>query len=195
MEVSGRTHRSAPHRSSTSSSRSSQRPLQTPALRDLGLSRKAVGAQCPPWSTPLKAAVRHQSTTLQHRVAEMPSGLVDTQGQLDARRYQPTSADHGLAFRLRDASVLQNSKGIAQSSRSSGTPKPAAAVIRPHVTKSPSWWGQAGGVDESRPSYEDHGAWYPKETQTICGREFLRSESMPLLGGKYEHQNPFTAQW
>merc|ERR1719229_353348 len=26
-------------------------------------------------------------------------------------------------------------------------------------------------------------------------REFLRSESLPLLVGKYEHSNPFIAQW
>mmetsp|Transcript_46709 Transcript_46709/g.134543 ORF Transcript_46709/g.134543 Transcript_46709/m.134543 type:complete len:219 (-) Transcript_46709:165-821(-) len=163
-----------------------RQPLPLRNQRGPPAPREAVGAQCPPWSTPFKAAVRRQSSTLQFKVDPLPDGLVEAQGRLEQRRYQPTSADHGLAYRLREWRPAP-AASAASAPATPLAPKPAPAP--------PSWWGQAGGVEESRPCYEDHGSWYPRQSDTLAGREMLRSGSLPLLNGKYAHENPFTAQW
>mmetsp|Transcript_118546 Transcript_118546/g.347276 ORF Transcript_118546/g.347276 Transcript_118546/m.347276 type:complete len:129 (-) Transcript_118546:21-407(-) len=106
--------------------------------------------------------------------------MVEAQRRLDSRRFQSTYADHGLAFRLQKAQLPVDI----------GPPKATQGSTAP-TFKPPSWWGQAGGVEPSRPTYEDLGQGYENQV-IIGGRELVRSESLPLIYSKYHHHNPFS---
>mmetsp|Transcript_65743 Transcript_65743/g.142668 ORF Transcript_65743/g.142668 Transcript_65743/m.142668 type:complete len:254 (-) Transcript_65743:6-767(-) len=213
---------------------SSRAPSSKGAFRSATLAasgRKATAGQCPPWSTPLKPAVRLQSTTLQFSLHQMPQELAAVQARLSRDRYQPTSADHGLAFIARGVAQPEGKDGEA-AAIVAATPAPSrpptgasvrmipllseeASALPPRASTAasqlsttsgkrrirhvplqhPSWWGQAGGAEPSRPSYEEHGSWFPRQTTTIAGQESLEKESLPLLNAHYDHQNPFTAMW
>lgn len=78
-------------------------------------------------------------------------------------------------------------------------PPKREGVSTPSVGKIdyPTWWGLPGGVGGERPTYEDLGEWYPGEgiPKEWHDRHPVSKESEPLLGGRYEHQNPFIAQF
>eukprot|EP00440_Ansanella_granifera_P031130 gb/GFBE01033804.1/.p1 GENE.gb/GFBE01033804.1/~~gb/GFBE01033804.1/.p1 ORF type:complete len:276 (+),score=42.11 gb/GFBE01033804.1/:1-828(+) len=188
----------------------------------------ALATICPPWSTPYCSYVREQPTTLKHQMTRVSDGLAKAQERLEARRYQPTYADHGLAFRMQQRGAgttgeppapsasdgASSSSSKRRSKSSTNGPKlrvpgakttiptsPAAKVMEPkeaessiaHVPlKHPLWWGQAALPPEpDRPTYEDLGEYFPRKPVSIAGKEMLRSESVPLLYGKYKHDNPF----
>lgn len=157
-----------------------------------------VASLCPPWSTPFCSYVREQPTTLKPQMTRVSDGLVHAQEHLETRRFQPTYADHGLDFRL--AKQKPSARRGMRKSKSVATtpgvqvmePKKAALTVAYQPMKQPHWWGQSALPKEpDRPTYEDLGSHYPRNTTTIAGKEMLRAESLPVLNGKYEHDNPF----
>ncbi|CAK9065428.1 Hypothetical protein SCF082_LOCUS33484 [Durusdinium trenchii] len=131
-------------------------------------------------------------------MTRVSDGLVHAQEHLETRRFQPTYADHGLDFRLAKQKVTP-SQGAHKNKAVPTTPgvsvmepKQAALTVAYQPMKQPIWWGQAALPPESdRPTYEDLGSYYPRNTTTIAGKEMLRADSLPLLNGRYEHDNPF----
>lgn len=162
------------------------------------LKMQSVANLCPPWSTPFCSYVREQPTTLRPQMTRVSDGLVHAQEHLETRRFQPTYADHGLDFRLAKQKSTEG-RGMRKSKSVPTTqgvqvmePKKAALTVVYQPMKQPLWWGQAALPQEMhRPTYEDLGSHYPRNTTTIAGKEMLRPESLPLLNGKYEHDNPF----
>eukprot|EP00930_Biecheleria_cincta_P008331 TRINITY_DN109748_c0_g1_i1.p1 TRINITY_DN109748_c0_g1~~TRINITY_DN109748_c0_g1_i1.p1 ORF type:complete len:278 (-),score=46.84 TRINITY_DN109748_c0_g1_i1:102-935(-) len=71
-------------------------------------------------------------------------------------------------------------------------PEPGAESVKHKPMKHPLWWGQAALPPEpDRSTYEDLGEYFPRQATTIAGKEMLRADSMPMLYGKYKHDNPF----
>jgi len=156
----------------------------------------ADGAVLPPWSCILNSKIRYQPTTLVWKIHEVPKGMDRAVKALDARRYQPTSADLGLAFRLRDA---KPGGSIATLERiccdktvpvREGVPTPTV-----HKFQHPSWWGCGPKDSEAfklSSTYEDLGENWQEQG---IGKELTHSISTPLLDGRFTHQNPFMAQF
>mmetsp|Transcript_96281 Transcript_96281/g.171024 ORF Transcript_96281/g.171024 Transcript_96281/m.171024 type:complete len:285 (-) Transcript_96281:73-927(-) len=80
----------------------------------------ALATICPPWSTPYCSYVRQQPTTLKYQMCRVSDGLALAQEKLEARRYQPTYADHGLAFRMQQAEKLE--RGASSGAVEGATP-------------------------------------------------------------------------
>lgn len=62
----------------------------------------------------------------------------------------------------------------------------------------PTWWGLPGGTGGDRSTYEDLGEHYAEEGPFMKDRydqHPLHSDSLPLLNGKYDHDNPFIVQF
>lgn len=193
---SGRSAKAFP--AASSSRENDERPNELMAGGDCAghckgmMTRKAVAAMCPPWSMPYCSSVRSQAGTLKWKLHEMPLELVQAQRRLDMRRHQPSSGDHGLAFRLKDAHVPHEFTEAGYAA------KQARPSVDPDATKTameyPKWWGEAGTQEASRPTYEDFGSGYEKQVP-FGRRELLRTTSLPLIHSKYEHENPFKGQF
>merc|ERR1712217_703935 len=117
---------------------------------------------------------------------ELPSELADAQRKLDMRRHQPTSAEHGLAFRLRNADVPHEYTEVGYAKRHSEGNSVGASSSS--AMQYPTWWGEAGSQPIARPTYEDLGQAYPAQVP-FGRREDLRSSSLPLLHSKFNHEN------
>ncbi|CAE8647718.1 unnamed protein product [Polarella glacialis] len=187
-------------------------------------SGNSVDLFCRPWSEPLQPWVRENPTTLTMEMRKLPQGLCKAQQRLDARRYQPSYADHGLSWRLRDTPLAstEDTRGPGGSSssqcRSEGkTPKQSsrpkvgalaasaapelsshqsvgAATLTPSKQKYPIWWGNGGlAPEEDRPTYEDLGSWYVRGKES--NKNLSRTRSLPLVHGKYTHENNFLSQF
>lgn len=71
-------------------------------------------------------------------------------------------------------------------------PQSGAEAVKYKPLKHPLWWGQAALPPEpERSTYEDLGNYFPRQATSIAGKEMLRADSMPMLYGKYKHDNPF----
>jgi len=221
----------APSRGSSESGRSANKKKEpvsegnTANNLQARLKGDSLATICPPWSTPFCAYVREQPTTLKYQMNRVSDGLALAQEKLEARRYQPTYADHGLSFRMQHAGSLTEGapstavaggstslKGRRAKTSSKGTnpnasstsalpTSPTARIMKPSdehkkvehkPMKHPTWWGQAAlPAEPDRSTYEDLGEYFPRQAETIAGKELLRADSMPLLYGKYKHDNPF----
>lgn len=153
-------------------------------------------AVLPPWSCTLNPKVRYQPTTLIWKVHDMPGGMAKACAALDERRYQPTSADHGLAFRLRDAGPGGSEPTLTRIGRDGKVP-PREGVRTPHVEnfKHPTWWGcgPKKEVEKQTSSYEDLGVNW--QEQDFPNDKLSHSISAPLLDGLYKHSNPFMSHF
>lgn len=206
-EAAGSSRRSRRSRSSASAS-SAACHKQLPLEFD---NDAAVAGILPPWTVERAKASRHQPTTLQFHLHRFPADIREIQESLDMRRYQPTSADMGLDFRLNRTPQGDASQrgvkpvGFGALDRTGELPRHTAMATqsagkvppKTYQFKQPTWWGQAGGggSDPHRPTYEDHGNWYGPEASRDGLAGHLRSESLPLLHNRYSHQNPFMAQF
>eukprot|EP00927_Polykrikos_kofoidii_P022285 TRINITY_DN20840_c0_g1_i1.p1 TRINITY_DN20840_c0_g1~~TRINITY_DN20840_c0_g1_i1.p1 ORF type:complete len:366 (-),score=55.07 TRINITY_DN20840_c0_g1_i1:31-1128(-) len=159
----------------------------------------AEAASLPPWSCPLNSSIRYQPTTLVWRVDKLPQGLAKAAKELDSRRYQPTSAEMGLNWRLRDA--VPGGAGATHERIGAGTPAAREGAKTPPVgrTAYPTWWGLPGGVGGERPTYEEIGEWFGEKglikEEARFDRVPLPTDCKPRLDGRYDHSNPFIAQF
>jgi len=154
-------------------------------------------AALPPWSCILAPKIRYQPNTLVWRVNELPKGIAEACATLDQRRYQPTSAEHGLAFRLRDA-VPGGSTSTLNRIRPEDE-RLREGVATPQLEKwaAPGWWGcgpKKIGNDKLAATYEDLGMNWQEDgfpLKTLI----QKSVSTPLINGKYDHFNPFMSHF
>lgn len=158
----------------------------------------ADAAVLPPWSCVLNHKIRYQPTTLVWKVHEVPKGMARAVKALDARRYQPMSADHGLHFKHRDAKpgAPGSTATLERICRDSEAP-PREGVQTPSKFKwdAPTWWGCGPKESESlklTSSYEDLGENFQEQG---IGKEMTHSISVPMLDGRYVHDNPFMSQF
>jgi hypothetical protein len=153
------------------------------------------GAVLPPWSCTLNPKVRYQPTTLLWRVHELPEGMAKACAALDQRRYQPTSADHGLEFRLRDA-VPGGSTATMVRIGQAGRVPPREGAVTPKIEpfRHPTWWGcgPKKEVEKLSSTYEDIGTDFHEQE---AKNRLTQSISAPLLDGKFNHDNPFMSHF
>lgn len=153
-------------------------------------------AVLPPWSCTLNPKVRYQPTTLVWKVHELPHGMAKACAALDQRRYQPTSADHGLAFRLRDAVLGGATSTLTRIGRAAKVP-PREGVATPRIEpfKHPTWWGcgPKKEIEKQTSTYEDLGINW--QEQDFPKEKLSQSISAPLLDGYYNHCNPFMSHF
>jgi len=206
-----RSARSAPdvlqvsRRPASGSGKAKQVSLPPPPEEDDGVRTgklNADGAALPPWSCTFHKKIRYQPTTLIWKVHEIPKGMQKAVASLDARRYQPTSADHGLDFRLRHAvpgGPLWESASLERLGKNclEGRAPPREGMASPRVHKwdAPLWWGCGPPLTDDAKlssSYDDLGL----AGQRIgIGKEQTLSKSVPSLDGRFTHDNPFMSQF
>jgi len=156
----------------------------------------AAGAVLPPWSCILHGKVRYQPTTLMWKVHELPNGMQRALKSLDAKRYQPMSAEHGLPFKLRDAVPGGSCPQLERIFRDE-TPAPREGVASPRIHKfaHPTWWGCGPKDSEAQKlssSYEDLGENFRERGFHMQPTESI---NVPTLDGRYIHDNPYMAQF
>jgi len=166
--VDQRRSKKSDNASQSSSVASSGRATQKAGCGQLG--QLAEAAVVPPWATPLRPSGK---------------GLTLAAEALQMRRYQPTYADFGLAWRF------QNTSRVGQSSSRRALIRPQAAECAP---------SKETDAERYQPNSADFGWWHAEQQQaTRNSTPLARSTSSPggslLLDGKYEHNNPFTASF